>query len=310
VIEEESNRAADLLIGWLQNEFESEPWFVDLRTKIDGDLRHDLKNFALYVRMAASMKGNEAAEITWGFLALQYLVEKGYADPRDLPRYLRIANELDTAVLGDAVPYAVVHALLPDSIPADHALAELLATPKLALESFQSWYREHALVEPEEDPGEDIQPRIPLTPFDDYALHLVQWDFFSAANRLEMELETRIEPFLTNGEWDETTGRVRWPEERIESYRIPATYRVALWVVSNEAARESYLGNVILSDEELWEYALWRHGLTDKEEAQWTEVLRVLASDPEADEHFDGLSFIGEVDPRLEGKARALLGCE
>ncbi|MEW6071313.1 MAG: hypothetical protein AB1726_01790 [Planctomycetota bacterium] len=270
-IARESDRAADQLGGWLRYAIGDAPEFPEIQGWIDEKLRRDLRNFALYAHLAGGGNSPEEQVLPWLSLAAQYAVERGYVDPHDLPRLYRIFQDIGEAkVEEELVAYAVFAAWLPEDAR-DGPFGELFSSPTKALASFRAWHAKYAV---------GTEGDAPATPFDAYAGLLLDWEFFGDDHRVDMELATGVEPFLTNGEWDDSAGTVRWPLERIAGDRFPATYRLALWAEPAGAFQAAHLGGTVLADEGLWEYAIWRHGLSPAEAEQWNGFLAALAADP------------------------------
>ena len=81
-----ADRLVDLLQGWLASKLGQEPGFDNLRRFLDKDFRRDVKNLILYA-WSGNLASEYLAESEGEFLvrAGQYLCERGYAKPEEVP---------------------------------------------------------------------------------------------------------------------------------------------------------------------------------------------------------------------------------
>ena len=97
----------------------------------------------------------------------------------------------------------------------------------------------------------------------------------------ELVVETNAKPFLTNGDWNESTGTVTFkskvypPEGR---KRIAPPVYHASWAVANEEAQESIFGSVVLRDLPLAEYCLWLKTLEGENKDMWYAAIEEAKS--------------------------------
>ena len=103
--------------------------------------------------------------------------------------------------------------------------------------------------------------------------------FGGGTDQLGVTLDSPGVPFLTNGDWDEDAGEIRWSRgiaatdsERTE---FPALL-FAFWSVPNDAQQKAQFGQVVLTGKELGAYCLWYRGLTDEEANEWDEFVTNL----------------------------------
>ena len=92
----------------------------------------------------------------------------------------------------------------------------------------------------------------------------------------ELELETGEQPFLTNGDWDESFGKVSfrtkiYPEEGRRRLASPVFY--AAWSIPNVEIQEVVFGEIALRGQALAEYCLWEKTLGDFHRELWGEAM-------------------------------------
>lgn len=97
----------------------------------------------------------------------------------------------------------------------------------------------------------------------------------------EVSLATGVEPYLTNGTYEEERkavifrSRVVAGAERTSLY--PPTFQAA-WAVPDEARQRQCFGEVLLAGEDLASYCGWWQVLTPKLQERWEKALETLAS--------------------------------
>ena len=74
-----ADRCVDLLIGWLEHEFGDDPNFAGFKAYCDENVRHDLKNLAVYfwlMPVVSNFKGADDGEVVARMQ--HYVIERGY----------------------------------------------------------------------------------------------------------------------------------------------------------------------------------------------------------------------------------------
>ena len=89
----------------------------------------------------------------------------------------------------------------------------------------------------------------------------------------ELALETGEEPFLTNGDWNESLGKINfqtkiYPDEGRRRLASPVFF--AAWSVPDVEVQEQIFGKVALRGQSLAEYCLWEKTLDDEQRALWS----------------------------------------
>jgi len=96
------DRLLDILVGWLKSELGKEKDFDKLHTLLDRDLRKDLKNLSLTLWIGMSVprivnpddkKAKEAIEEVCQARVVQYMIERNYFQPSDVPGLFRTLAE-------------------------------------------------------------------------------------------------------------------------------------------------------------------------------------------------------------------------
>lgn len=92
----------------------------------------------------------------------------------------------------------------------------------------------------------------------------------------ELELETGAEPFLTNGDWKESFGKVYfrtkiYPEDGRRRLAPPVFY--AAWSIPNVEMQEEIFGTVALKGQALAEYCLWVETLKEWQSELWMRAV-------------------------------------
>ena len=100
------DRIADLLVGWFTAELEGQPELAELQAFLDGSFREDLKNLSLYgwafeIVSEHDDIAQEACLVRIG----QYLSERGYFTPGQLPELTRALQYLDSEGPAKLLPH-------------------------------------------------------------------------------------------------------------------------------------------------------------------------------------------------------------
>ncbi len=277
------DRIVDLLIGWLEHELGDEPDFVHLKAFCDKNLRQDLKNLAIYYWLSDIMKGSKSDgsdEIS--IRMIQYFVERGYFNPKEAIFLLGDSSELT-----EETAYHLVHSFIVDkmgysdpNIAAEHL--KFLSDEEHAEKSIEQYIRttdfftkawkEKKLKEndPNAAPpetGEVLVSVLEGTWFD--------LDFFAPKHTVEVKLACTNEPFYTNGKWDEQASQIVWHNEIAGDMKLP-TFFYASWSEPNMEFQQKRFGQVVLSDENLAQYCLWRENLNEGKIKEWDSFILSL----------------------------------
>ena len=92
----------------------------------------------------------------------------------------------------------------------------------------------------------------------------------------ELDLTTPSEPFLTNGDWDESLSKIHFrtkvfPASDRQRFAPPVFH--AAWSVPNDDAQEAAFGGTVLQGQPLAEYCIWEETLSEAHAALWSTAV-------------------------------------
>jgi hypothetical protein len=303
-----TDRIVDLLVGWLQTEVGKEQGFDPLKKFVDEDLRHDLWNLNLYLWSAGDTEdtpnGANASEAINGDDAMSdalvrmglYLVERNYFQPEDLPALYEATGREDAGLAALASwiekPLRVKLGIAPDA-PLPPALNILTDQERLvsSLDKYlrgteeyrklrSQWEAERAAepvdgvpVEATPPTGTDALEELTLAAF------LPNIDLDNAPDALHVKLAAPAEPYLTNGKWDHAQQRVVWKRSIAATNTkavVKADVLYAFWSSPNAEFQKQHFGSVVLRDDSLASYCLWRKGLPAARANEWDQFVDSL----------------------------------
>ena len=278
-----ADQLVDLMIGWARSEIGETADFAKLRDFMDGDLRQDLKNIVIYYWTGNAVGGlRENGEAELAVRVWHYLRERGYVSAEELPRLVRAISGVEEQP--DLVLSMIRRALarkmgVPDEKPAPECLAFLADADRIKT-SFEAHVRttelyKRALAEWQQDKPEDPDARPPDP--GDVVGELVLGQLFpihilASPDRLEVRLACGTKPFETNGKWDAQARRVTWEHVLATGRSLPA-FSYAAWSQPDAESQTARFGRVILTGNELGEYAIWYQALSPAEAAAWNAFL-------------------------------------
>lgn len=308
------HRAIELLLVWIDETWANQPERLTLRKLVDTALRRDLENLCLYLK-AAELHG-ESTETsdavrhihdTTGDIGMRvalYLTERQYFEVAQLPRITRLLEQSTSAERMQLVQELLRRQL---GIAADEPLPPALAifadetqllkslndslrkSPEYALKKAE--WEQKPLAERTEAPEEPVSV---ISDLFGSAFHVE--NLFFRVDELAATLRTTERPIATNGNWDPKRGLVTWSKRLAGSEGMDVAPEVAyaVWAEPNVASQEKQLRGVVLRDLELFDYCLWRNGLTMAEAAQWKKFLAELKPEDRITERIKEFVFDGE----------------
>lgn len=289
----------DLVTGWLETELGNVDGWTQLRAFMTTQLRHDLKNAVLCAALptlreqTSSDTEQNGAQEKRDFVELaraaQYLVERDYLTPEQVPDMVnlavrahyrrtddvrsRLSQLLDSMLRRTAA--------LPEQAPVLAALADFVESGDVKA-SFDAYvkttdaWREHQRKWHENPPQDDSagpQPIEVLEAINDDLLKSILSE--GASGRLTAALNCPAQPCLTNGRWDAEQGVVVWQVSLHGARRLPAL-AYAVWAEANEPFQKEHFGDVILQGDKLAQYVVWRAGLDADKAREWDEFVAGL----------------------------------
>jgi len=316
-----TDKFVDMLIGWFEQELGQEPNFMQLRSFMDNQLRHDLKTLGVYAYVENTLPVLLPSSRTSDVVAMQatlYLIEHGYlAGPEDLWQLeheeTQILHKLEglsekwltrlmATKLGVPVDQPIPHALdfLADNKKLEASFDRYIAGTEAYRSALEKWEMGNRNAPEKERPEPmelymDGQSMGPLLLVFGYASP-------ESPGHLSISLATGIEPWTTNGRWNPENGTVDWDRglPADPSWPLLATAR---WSQPDEAFQKAHLGRVAVMGGELSDYGMWRQSLTEQEGREWDSLLVHLNPGPELPEQLKAFRFSDEPrEPRGEEK--------
>lgn len=305
-----ADQLVNLVIGWAESEWSDHPGFGGLRRFLDDQFRRDLKNIGVYAWTADAVSDYQD-DAGRGFLVRvgQYLAERDYLAMTDLPALVRaldddfapvanlaqrvIARELGVEQ-GESIPESLAWLGNPDRLKA--SFDKHVRTTDLYKNRVAEWREEHS-----DNPGAE-----PPEPSDVAGSLLaeatVRFDV-AADDLVRVQVATDVKPFFTNGEWDASSGKVKWSEHLGKHPALPALVYAA-WTRPDQEAQSKHFGRTILRGEQLAQYVLWHASLTEEQAGRWDEFVGGLEPDDNLAKAIRTFRFPGDppADPDLPPK--------
>ena len=305
--QEATDRLADLLIGWLASELEGEAGFGELREFANGHFRRDLQNLSLYT-FAYEVVADHDEEAAWQEYVVrisQFLVERSYFTPQQLPTLLRAMREADnegSARLLEFVQQFIASKMGIGPNQPMPACLDFLTDEQTLQDSINTYLRQTAEFKNALEKWEQEKVTHPdaKMPEPDSILVAVSIRAFlpsfhlNPPDELVVKLDADTEPFLTNGQWDVGAGQVQWSDHMLEAgsdlTEFP-TLLYALWSTPNNQEQTNRFGKVVLEGIELASYCLWYRGLSKVEANEWDKFIASLKPDGELMERIQAFRF-------------------
>jgi hypothetical protein len=302
---EAAEELADVLIAWFHVELGDGDVFTRVRQVFDGPLRQDLRNVAAYSCIAMAVEDAVAAD-TYSFEMVarfgQYLIERGYLSPDDLPEIVRAVEQSDQARICVFLRRVLLAKLgLPPQETSWGFLSDPVRVQESLNESLQDDpnYRQYcARYDTNLPPAEYLS---------ELGLRALGFELFAGFDMLDVAVRCPSPPYRTNGVWSADQAAVLW------SRRIPefgkATHRplppvlFAFWSVPDEAFQTAHFGKVILSDEPLARYCTWYKGLTAGETTEWDAFISRLEAGESLPQQLGQFRFRGDSPPTPENES-------
>lgn len=306
------DRVIDLVIGWLQTELGNNSSFDKLRTFCDQQLREDIKNLALHVWLGQAIAelDDERAEQEMFVRICQYLIEREYFNPEDLPSLVGAIRygdaRQDYSRLLFVIRSFVAEKMEIEEQPAEHGPLAFLTTAKRVRESFEAYlvqtdeYKKYVKNLPKQEKGEknaDISD--PIGTFFAELIYVASgFDVSFSSGRLKLKLACESEPFMTNGKWNSKTRRVDWSRS-VRSGTCPPTLCYAFWSSPKAEFQIDHFDRVVLKGRDLGRYCLWRAGLNEKDAREWDVFVLELKPGKNLVKRLESFRFSSEL---AEGK--------
>jgi len=307
-----ADRLTDLVIGWINRQFISEPGFEKLHRFLDRDFRQDLKNVSIYSWMFLEMKPGESKEND-SLRFAQYLIERAYVSTEDAPMLIEDWPVDDNETACRLLKKLIARKMgIPEGQPMPQSL-EFVADPEALEDSWKSYlantdeYRKmlQAWEKRKESAPEAVKPD-PINILDDYINTLAEAGNSDGEDRLKVPLSLPGAPLHTNGEWDDLHKQVVW-KANLPTWKELSRQSVfcyADWVEPREEFQKTHLGSISMTGGDLLKYCIWFSSLKEKEAREWELFLETLHAGPDAVDILENFQFLD--NPKLEDMKKEL----
>jgi len=306
-----ADRLVDLALAWLRPELEGDPQWPPFRQFLQKDFRRDLHNVAIYAWTTGMARtSDEFTEIL--VRGMQYVVERGYITPDDVPamnraihdagrgeyeQLMSMCNRLIAARLNGKVPRIPRNLAMPEDLV--KSLNKFLETTDEFVRLTKEWEEKRA-----------TDPNVPRPEGMEVFNRLVGDLLFAGTglqlggDQLTVALKIDRPAIASNGHWSGESRKITWAPRSLSNEGWPAlTY--AVWDEPDETAQKAHFGKLVLQGEPLLDYCLWYRGLTDAEQQEWDKFIGRLAPDSDHEGALNRFRFSHEPAERDRGKRLA-----
>lgn len=287
------NRAVDVLVLWLNTEFEDSNDLRFLVSATDQKIRGDVLDMAAH-GWADDIFASEALSQDEMLTRLgYYMVKRGYLNGAELPDMYHAVHALsthdDSGPLADILSRGLARriGIRPDQpVPSPlEAIRDDWESYYGSLEEFLESNAELKALERSWQSTDGGEATDPVTA-SDVLESVFPFEFISfgtpGSGHLLARLHTLYEPDVTNGEWHEDVGAVVWDEslavDADQTLRVP-NHHFAMWAKPAVDFQLQHFGNVAITGEFLSEYGIWRVGLGQERGEEWDLFLDSVQSD-------------------------------
>jgi hypothetical protein len=275
-----ADELADALIAWFRAELGEQEAFVRVRAFFDESLRKDLHNVAAYAWAAAAVEdvtATDAHHFEMLVRAGQYFVERGYLQIDEVPELVRAIEQSDRARLVVFLRRVLLTKL---GLPKQETAWDFLSDPDRIQESLNEHLQQaRGYLQYCEQRGQEDRPP-PAEYVGELCVRIVGLDLFASGDELKVTFRCPTPPYRTNGAWSEDERAVVWtariPEFGVTTLRALPPLLFAFWSVPDEAFQTAHFGMVVLRDEPLAHYCMWRRALTGQEATEWDDFVAKL----------------------------------
>jgi hypothetical protein len=275
-----ADELADALIFWFRAELGEQESYLRVRAFFDETLRKDLHNLAAYAWAATAVEdvvATDAHNFEMLVRAGQFFVERGYLQIDEVPELARAIEQSDHARLVVFLRRVLLTKL---GLPKQETAWDFLSDPERVRESLNLHLQQapgYLRYCEQREPDNRPQPEEYIA---ELCLRVVGLDLFANTDELKVTVRCPTPPYRTNGAWSDDARAVVWtariPEFGEASLRALPPLLFAFWSVPDEAFQTAHFGKVVLRDEPLARYSLWRRALTGQEATEWDDFVATL----------------------------------
>jgi hypothetical protein len=306
-----ADRLVELAVAWLRPELEADPQWPGFRQFLQKDFRRDLHNVTIYAwTMGMARTSDDFTEAL--VRGLQYVVERGYITPDDVPA---ISRAISDAQRGEperlmTLCKRLIAARLGGKIP---QIPKGLATPEELVKSLNKFLEstdEYVKIIKEWEKQRATDPHV-QRPEGMAVLNRLLGDLFLAGTGVQLGgdqvtvgLNIDRPAIVTNGHWTEESRKINWAARSLSNEGWPALMYAA-WDEPDETAQKAHFGKLVLQGEPLLNYCLWYRGLTDAEQQEWDKFIDTLAPGTDHERALNNFRFGHEPADRDRGQRLA-----
>jgi hypothetical protein len=302
-----ADRVVELVVAWLAKELKGDPQWPALQQFLHEDFRHDLHNLTLYAwRMSLAHKAEKTDENFDPIVrVLQYLVERGYLEPDEIPKISRAIADCERGDYERLMTWfsGFISARLRGDVP---RVPENLASPEglaKSLTAFLETTDEYAALEQRWREKLKVYPDVEkpdgMSVASELAVKLLlgNFDFELNTDLLTVALKTSRAAIFTNGRWLAESTTIKWREQPLTRDGLPPIF-YAVWDDPDEERQKRNLGAIALHGEALMAFCIWYRGLTAAERDEWDSFIDGLRPGPELQKALNDFHFTHEPDSR------------
>jgi len=299
-----ADRSVDFLIGWLEHELGDDPNFANLKAFCNKNVRHDIKNMAIYFWLSGIL--SDFKDAGYGEIVARmkhYAIERGYFGPKRMHLLAASSDVDDEQILGLLRQWIAGKMGYSSPEITDQRLG-FLSDTKRAEESMKQYIRTtdfftkawEAKKLQENDPNAE-QPQIDVGEF---VLHDIDFDFgLFLDSTVEVKLACTNQPFDTNGQWDGQANQVVWLSRIAGDGGLP-TFFYASWSEPDKEYQKDHFGRVVLDDGGLAQYCMWRNNLDETKGNEWDSFVLSLKPDEDLEGRLSNFRFSTDRQKELD----------
>jgi hypothetical protein len=298
------DKLVDLLLGWLRTELGRDPNFDKLENFCNGDFRRDIKNLSVYSWVGQSVaQYNDQAAPEMYLRGFQYLTERGYFNPKDTPALVTVfgSGANDNFLLLTQKLVAQKMGYDPNKkLPGSLAFLEDTDRAKESFEKYLSGTPEYQKLltdwERQKKTQKDAPKPDPETVMENLLVKAAGLES-TDPGVLKAKLVCATQPFDTNGQWDKEKKAVTWTKQIEPRKALLPTFLYAAWSLPDEPFQKEHFGKIVLDNQKLAEYCLWRKNLKENQAAEWDAFILSLRPDKNLPEKLNAFHFSDEPKP-------------
>lgn len=301
-----ADRSVDFLIGWLEHELGDDPNFANLKAFGDKNVRHDIKNMAIYFLLSNILAEYESDGYREILMRMQhYVAERGYLGPKqvcllaassdvDNKQILRLLRQWIADKMGYSSPEIADERLgfLSNGERAEESMKQYIRTTDFFAKAWEA-------KKLKENNPNAAQPDIDVG---DFVLHDIDFEIISfsfSSTEVEVRLACTNQPFDTNGQWNGQANQVAWASQIAGDEGLP-TFFYASWSEPDKKFQQEHFGQVVLSGAALAEYCMWRSNLGQVRGEEWDSFVVSLKPGEDLEGRLNEFRFLTERQEELD----------